>query len=92
MTVVPSWRPQGSPGHANYIAAKPRNNGKTFKEQWARARLMGVRFAMVGTWNEYVRGEQNSTEVSKDIEPNTVWGDKYLVLLKEEIKKFKGIK
>jgi hypothetical protein len=45
---------------------------------------------MVGTWNEYVTGEQYSDEVSKDIEPNTVWGDMYLKLLKEEIAKFKG--
>ena len=92
MTVVASWRPQGKIGESGYIAAGPRNGGKTFKEQWARARLLGVRFAMVGTWNEYVTGEQYSAEVSKDIEPNLTWGDKYLVLLKEEIKKFKGIK
>ena len=90
MTVVPSWRPQGKQGESDYIAAGPRNGGKTFKEQWARARLLGVRFAMVGTWNEYVTGEQYSAEVSKDIEPNETWGDKYLVLLKEQIKKFKG--
>ena len=91
MIVVPSWRPQGKPGESGYIAAGPRNGGKTFKEQWARARLLGVRFAMVGTWNEYVTGEQHSAEVSKDIEPNETWGNTYLVLLKAEIKKFKGI-
>lgn len=92
MSVVPSWRPQGKQGESGYIAAGSRNDGKTFKEQWARARLLGVRFAMVGTWNEYITGEQHSAEVSKDIEPNETWGDKYLVLLKDEIKKFKGIK
>lgn len=92
MIVVPSWRRQGKPGESNYIPAGRRNNGKTFKEQWARARLLGVRFAMVGTWNEYTTGEQKSAEVSKDIEPNETWGDKYLVLLKEEIEKFKGAK
>ena len=92
MMVVPSWRPQGKQGDSGYIPAGPRNGGKTFKEQWARARLLGVRFAMVGTWNEYVTGEQYSAEVSKDIEPNETWGDKYLVLLKDEIKKVKGVK
>jgi len=49
MTVVPSWRPQNSPGESGYIPAGERNNGKTFKEQWARARFLGVLFAMVGT-------------------------------------------
>lgn len=91
MMVVPSWRPQGNPGDAGYEPAGQRRNGITFREQWARARLLGVRFAMVGTWNEWTKGEQLSTEVSKDIEPNTVWGEQYLVLLKSEIKKFKGI-
>lgn len=90
MVVCASTRPQGKEGDDNYIPAIERRNGQTFKEQWARARLLGVRFAMVGTWNEYVTGEQYSDEVSKDIEPNTVWGDMYLKLLKEEIKKFKG--
>lgn len=92
MMVVASWRPHGKPGDSDYVAAGERKNGKTFKEEWARARLLGVRYAMVGTWNEYITGEQHSAEVSKDIEPNKIWGDKYLVLLKEEIKRFKGIK
>jgi hypothetical protein len=90
MIVCASTRPQAEEGDPNYIPAVERRNGQTFKEQWARARLIGVRFAMVGTWNEYVTGEQYSDEVSKDIEPNTVWGDMYLKLLKEEIAKFKG--
>lgn len=92
MSVVASWRPQGINGDKDYIPAGERLGGKTFKEQWARARLIGVRFAMVGTWNEYVKGEQYSAEVSKDIEPNEIWGDKYFQLLKKEIRKFKGIK
>lgn len=92
MIIVASYRRQAEEGMPGYIPAGGRRDGLTFKEQWARARLIGVRFAMVGTWNEYVRGEQNSEEVSKDIEPNTVWGDKYLKLLKEEIAKFKGQK
>jgi len=90
MIVCASTRPQAEEGDPNYIPAVERRNGQTFKEQWARARLIGVRFAMVSTWNEYVTGEQYSDEVSKDIEPNTVWGDMYLKLLKEEIAKFKG--
>ncbi len=90
MTVVASWRPQSTEGKSDYIPAGKREGGKTFKEQWARARLLGVRFAMVGTWNEYVTGEQHSAEVSKDIEPNAIWGDQYLQLLQEEIRRFKG--
>ena len=92
MTVVPSWRPQGKEGDSDFLPARGRLGGKTFREQWARARLLGVRFAMVGTWNEYVTGEQYSAEISKDIEPNETWGDTYLLVLKEEIKKFKGVK
>ncbi len=90
MIVVPSWRPQGEEGGEDYIPAGEREEGKTFKEQWARARLIGVKFAMVGTWNEWVTGEQYSETVSKDIEPSEALGDFYLKLLKEEIAKFKG--
>lgn len=90
MIITASTRAQAKEGEPAYIPSLGRRDGLTFKEQWARARLIGVRFAMVGTWNEWVVGEQPSQEVSKDIEPNTVWGDKYLKLLKEEIAKFKG--
>ena len=54
-----------------------------------RARLIGVKTALVVSWNEFVIGEQIDEERSKDLEPNTVYGDEYYQLLKEEIKLFK---
>lgn len=90
MIVNPSTRPQTANGEYKFIPSKGRNNGESFRESFARAREIGVKFAMVGTWNEWVIGEQNSVEVSKDIEPNDAHGHLYLDILKEEIKKFKG--
>lgn len=92
MTVVASYRAQGEPGDAGYIPASGRRGGLTFKEGWARARLIGVKTVLVVSWNEYVLGEQINAEISKDIEPNTVYGDEYYNMLKDEIKKFKGKK
>ncbi len=89
MTVVASYRSQGEPGDADYIPASGRQNGKIFREEWARARLIGVKTALVISWNEYVLGEQIDAETSKDLEPNSVYGDEYYKILKEEIKKFK---
>lgn len=65
-----------------------RQNGETFRKQWARAQKIGPRFAMVVSWNEWVTSEQPSAEVSKDIEPSKEFGDLYLRILKEEIRKF----
>lgn len=84
MVVTACWRsdPQcPSPG---------RRNGQTFREQWARAREIGPKFAMVVSWNEWVLSEQPSAEISKDLEPSREYGKLYLHLLKEEIAKFKG--
>ena len=66
-----------------------RRNGQTFREQWARARKVGPRFAMVVSWNEWVLGEQPSAEVSKDLEPSKEHGRLYLDILKEQIALFK---
>lgn len=89
MTIVASYRSQGEPGDADYIPSSGRQGGRTFREEWARARLIGVKTALVVCWNEFVLGEQIDAETSKDLEPNTVYGDEYYQLLKEEIKKFK---
>jgi len=90
MVVVASWRPQGKPGEPHFIPAAPRNHGETFRRQWARADLVGPKFALVASWNEWHRGEQPSAEVSKDIEPSQEFGRFYLDLLKEQIAIFKG--
>ncbi len=90
MVVVASWRKQGKPGGGpGYIAPGLRDGGATFREQWARARQVGPRFATVVSWNEWSRGEQPSPEESKDIEPSKEFGRLYLDILKDEIAKFK---
>jgi hypothetical protein len=84
MVVVACWRTDPecpTPG---------RRNGQTFREQWARAREVGPRFAMVVSWNEWVLGEQPSAEISKDLEPSREFGRFYLDLLREEIARFKS--
>ena len=90
MVVVAACRPQFEPGDPNYIPALGRRDGATFREQWARARKIGPRFVTVVSWNEWVRGEQFSPEVSKDIEPSVEFGHFYLDLLQEEIARFKA--
>lgn len=91
MVVVASWRKQESANEYNYISERGRRNGVTFKEQFARARLIGPKFVTVVSWNEWTKGEQPSVEVSKDLEPSEALGDFYLKLLGEEIKKYKTI-
>ncbi len=90
MLALASWRKQGEPGEANYIPARGREEGRTFREEWARVRAIGPRIAMVVSWNEWVRGEQPSAEVSKDIEPSVEFGHFYLDLLREQVALFKA--
>ncbi len=90
MVVLAATRPQGEPGDKYYIPAVPRDNGATFRREWARAVEIGPKFALVVSWNEWSRGEQPSPEVSKDIEPSKEFGHFYLDLMKQEIAKFKS--
>ena len=90
MTVVAAYRGQGTAGQSGYIAPGGRNNGQTFLTQWQRANDIGVKISLVVSFNEWTTGEQNSLEVSKDIEPCVTYGTLYLDILKEQIKKFKG--
>jgi hypothetical protein len=85
MVVVASYRKDGTK-----IPAGERNNGKTFLQQWARARKIGPRIVTVVSWNEWSRGEQPSPQVSKDIEPSKEFGRQYLDLLKQQIHLFKA--
>ena len=90
MTVVASWRKQSKEGQPGYIAPGLRNDGATFRLQWARADLIGVKIVLVVSFNEWSLGEQISLENSKDIEPSQTYGTLYLDIMKEQIKKFKG--
>ncbi len=87
MVITAATRPElGHPG----IPAAGRDGGRTFEREWARARAIGPRFAMVVSWNEWSTGEQPSAEVSKDVEPSREFGTRYLDLLKTEIAAFKA--
>lgn len=94
MVVVASWREQTGQGPdgrgVGFIPAAPRSQGDTFRRQWARAREIGPKFALVVSWNEWHRGEQPSPDVSKDIEPSQEFGSLYLDLMKQEIAKFRA--
>ncbi|MBO5076886.1 MAG: hypothetical protein J5584_04735 [Clostridia bacterium] len=90
MTVVASWRKQSEPGKSGYIAPGLRDNGSTYKMQWARADLIGPKFVLVVSFNEWTLGEQVSMENAKDNEPSATLGSLYLDILREQIKKFKG--
>lgn len=90
MVVLASTRAQGAPGYKYFIPAAPRNNGETFRREWARADALGPKFAMVVSWNEWSRGEQPTAAISKDIEPSKEFGLFYLTLMKAQIAKFKS--
>lgn len=91
VTVTASSRSQGSEGDNGYIPAIGRNNGETLKRQFARANALGAKLAIVVSFNEWTTGEQISLEISKDLEPSVTYGTFYLDLLREQIKKFKGL-
>jgi hypothetical protein len=87
MTVVAAWR---GDTHAN-IAAQGRNDGKTFNESWQYARKVGPKFVLAGTFNEWAgEHEDPSAEVSKDIEPSQIFGDRYLNILGKQAAEFKA--
>lgn len=90
MTVCASTRAQGEEGSDGYIAAAGRDNGATFRTQWARAQAIGVKIALVVSWNEWTTAEQYSAEISKDIEPSEIYGTLYLDILRNQIRLFKG--
>ena len=85
MTVTAASRPEGEKG------GETRDDGATFRKKWARADLIGVKIVLVVSWNEWTTGEQPSPELSKDIEPSETYGTFYLDLMRQEIRKFKGL-
>lgn len=91
VTVTAATRSQGKEGGNGYIPAAGRDNGATLKKQFQRACDLGSKFVIVVSWNEWTTGEQPSPEVSKDIEPSVIHGTFYYDLLREQIKKFKGL-
>ena len=91
VTITAATREQSKEGQPGYIPVSPRNNGETFKRQFQRAYNLGARIALIVTWNEWMKGEQISDEISKDIEPSEAHGTFYYDLMCEQIKKFKGI-
>ncbi len=91
VTVSPATRSQGTEGDEGYIPASGRQNGATFKRQFQRAINLGAGMVLLTTWNEWSSGEHPSVEVSRDLEPSVEHGTFYYDLMREQIKKYKGL-
>jgi len=84
--------------------------GWNFQEQWDRAFEVDPELVFITGWNEFIAGQwlpedgwtgdpfsfvdQFDWEHSRDIEPNTGWGDKgdvYYLQLIDNVRKFKGM-
>lgn len=89
-TISAASRTRFLPSDPNHIPAIGRKNGQTFIDRFQRARDLGVKLALVVSWNEWTTGEQPSAEVSKDLEPSVEYGTQYLDLLKDQIRLFKA--
>lgn len=84
MTVVAAWR-DVRPG----VGGRKRRRGATYREEWARARQIGPRYVLAGTFNEWWVSEQVNADGSKDIEPDVSGGHTYLDILGQEASAFK---
>lgn len=83
MALAAAWR-------GNPRAPTPgRRGGETYLAAWRRARAIGPRYVLAGTWNEWKRGEQPSAEVSKDLEPSDRFGRLYLEILARQADLFR---
>ncbi len=91
VTVSAATRKQANEGESGYIPEAGRQNGVTLKKQFQRACDLGARLVLIVSWNEWTTGEQPSAEVSKDMEPSVIHGTFYYDLMREQIKKFKGL-
>ncbi len=91
VTVSPATRQQGAEGSDGYIPPAGRQNGATFKKQFQRAMNLGSGMVLLISWNEWHKGEHPSPEVSRDLEPSVEHGTFYYDLMREQIKKYKGL-
>ena len=62
----------------------PRLDGKTYKDTWEAALSSDPDIVLICTWNEWHEGTE--------IEPSREYGFKYLLLTREYVEKYKGIK
>jgi len=62
----------------------PRLDGKTYKDTWEAALNSDPDIILICTWNEWHEGSE--------IEPSREYGFKYLLLTREYVEKYKGIK
>ena len=91
VTVTAATRVQGTEGESGYIPEEGRNNGATLKKQFQRACDLGAGMVLIVSWNEWVKAEQPSAEISKDMEPSQIHGTFYYDLMREQIRKYKGL-
>ena len=90
ISVTASSREQVAAEGLEFIPARGRRNGETFREQFNRARELGAGTVLLISWNEWTTSEQLSVEISKDLEPSVIHGTFYYDLMKEQIALFKG--
>ncbi len=90
VTCSAATRVQSTEGMPDYIAPAGRQNGDTFKKQFQRANDLGARIVLIVSWNEWIKAEQPSVEISKDMEPSETYGTFYYDLMREQIRKFKS--
>lgn len=90
MTLTAYWFPDGPPHGPAHKPGRGRDGGTTYLADWARARRIGPKFAIAGTYNEWAVSEQRSPEMSKDLEPSVEFGYFYMQLLQRQVALFKA--
>ncbi len=74
----------------NHHPGRGRMGGKLYRAEWQRARRIGPRFLIAGTFNEWIASEQPSAEMSKDVEPSLEHGNLYLDIIRDEATRFRA--
>jgi len=69
-----------------------RRGGATFHAFMDLAQQLRPRFLFINQFNEFVKGDQGwDEETTNDIEPTTLWGRKYLDLVKARVAQYRQV-
>jgi len=80
VTVIPGYDDHLVPGRRPLLL--PRDNGETYRKVWENALAADPDWILITSFNEWYEGTE--------IEPSEEYGDQYLDLTAEYVKKFKG--